>query len=311
MQLQQLSGHRIKEKPEPSVPKKLTWRPGKPILSATSNDRTVFNRGGVAVAHGDIAYFSCEYKIYAYSLPSDSWRVLLRRCDYRDFGLAVVNGELTVIGGHTGDFSVTNTLLSMVADSSWAIWKEHLPSMPTSRAFPEAVTTSSHLIVAGGMVSEHSQLSTVEVMDMRTLQWSTVSSLPEDFCDHHMSLCGDELYLSYCHRTFSCSVNELLDSAKPASVTSHSLWSALADIPVPYDTHLVTWNGRLLSIGGNPTCRNPQILLHCYDRLTNSWSLVEQVSAPGFCVLATVLGGGVVVLIRRFDSTDFTEIGQS
>jgi hypothetical protein len=60
----------------------------------------------------------------------------------------------------------SNKLLSLQTE-----WKEIFPPMPTKRYSIAAVTTKEHLIVAGGCSSNVGNLSTVEVMDTRTLVW--------------------------------------------------------------------------------------------------------------------------------------------
>ena len=71
-----------------------------------------------------------------------------------------------------------------------------------------------------------------------------------------MTLCGGYLYLSQDNTIFSCSVEELLKSCKPASTNSSdggSVWTTLTDIPVPYGATLATLRGHVLAIGGSDT----------------------------------------------------------
>ena len=68
---------------------------------------------------------------------------------------------------------MVNKLVSIVTDADKK-WVRHFPPMPTKRHSTAAVTTNQHLIVAGG--ERRSVLTnTVEVMDIQTLVWSTLT----------------------------------------------------------------------------------------------------------------------------------------
>ena len=69
---------------------------------------------------------------------------------------------------------VSNSLLSLTDKK----WTEQFPSMPTKRWLTTAVCSGRSLVVAGGIGEGRKKLSTVEVMDTETLQWSTASNLP-------------------------------------------------------------------------------------------------------------------------------------
>ena len=122
-------------------PVKLTWRRGTPAPEWMS---------GAAVVHGNTAYFSQLNRVYSYTLSQDKW-TQLKRCKYERFSMAVVNNQLTTIGGRQhGDDTTTNSLLCLSRSSSEMKWEELLPPMPTPRIWSAAVTTPTHLIVAGG-----------------------------------------------------------------------------------------------------------------------------------------------------------------
>ena len=144
---------------------------------------------GAAVVHGNTAYFSQDYNVYSYTITKDTWASLKRsRCAH--FGMAVVNNRLTTIGGEHSD-AISIHLFCLSGNSNW---KQLLPSMPTARTKPVAVTTPNHLIVAGGI--GESILSTVEVLNINTYQWFSANSLPETFSFPHMTLCDGYVYLS-------------------------------------------------------------------------------------------------------------------
>ena len=59
------------------------------------------------------------------------------------------------------------------------IWSKKFSPMPTQRRRSIALCTGTTLIVAGGEGEGYDVLSTVEVMNTGTHQWSTAADLPE------------------------------------------------------------------------------------------------------------------------------------
>ena len=283
-------------------PVKLTWRRGTPAPEWMSD---------AAVVHGNTAYFSQYNSVYSYTLSQDKW-TQLKQCEYDDFSMAVVNNQLTTIGGDDDDDTATNTLLSLIRSSSEMKWEELLPPMPTARIWSAAVTTPTHLIVAGGETGLGGDaLSVVETLDTNTLQWSSVSSLPEELSVPNMTLCNGQLYLSECSKIISCSVEELLKSRKPASTNSSgSVWTKLTDIPVPYAASLTTLRGQVLAIGGRDQHYTPTRAIHQYNRSTNSWSVIGEMPTPRACPLVAVLPSHKLIVVGG-PGCDVTEIASS
>ena len=143
------------------------------------------------------------------------------------------------------------------------------------------------MVVAGGRREYLSgYLSTVEVLSQETLQWSTASSLPVDVSRPQLTLCGGSFYLLKRNsiNIYSCSVEDLLKSCKPATNSSDggSAWTELAAVPVEDDSSLVTLRGRVLAIGGadDVVGDNPTGAIHCYNVTTNSWSVIGEMPTP-------------------------------
>ena len=280
---------------------KLTWRRGTPAPVCMC---------GAAVVHGNTAYFSQGYNVYSYTLSLDKW-TQLKQCEYQYFSMAVVNNHLTTIGGLCNDGTATNILLYLSKSSSEMKWEELLPPMQTARERPTAVTTPAHLIVAGGRTSLCGiALSVVETLDTNTLQWSYVSSSPEALQYPNMTLCNGQLYLSEDSKIFSCSVEELLRSRKPASTNSSgSVWTKLTDIPVPFNASLTTLRGQVLALGGRDQWGGgtPTGAIHHYNRSTNSWSVIGEMPTPRDWPLLAVLPSHELIVVGGYGCT-FTEI---
>ena len=196
--------------------------------------------GEVSAVDGSVAYF--QPAGYKSIFPNSS------------FSLAVVNGLLTAIGGKTSSYEFTNSLLTLTDDK----WTEQFPPMPTHCWLTAVLCSSRSLVVAG----EHKKLSTVEVMDTKTIQWSTASSLPHPLYCESTTLCGDQVYmLGGCDQrgeqsksVFTCSLAALFQSLKARQRTL-SLASRpkvrhqLGDTPVTIST-CASLHGRRLSVGG-------------------------------------------------------------
>ena len=97
--------------------------------------------------------------------------------------------------------------------------------MPTKRCDVTSLCTGTTLIVAGGEVAG-GKVSTVEVMDTKTHQWSTAADLPEPMCYASATVYGDQLYMlgglnknqTNVKSVYTCSVSSLLLSCVPSSL---------------------------------------------------------------------------------------------
>ena len=275
---------------QPSGPIKLTWRQGQPAPEGMAS------LVGAAVVHGSTAYFSSDRNMYSYTVPENKW-TKLPQCKYSGFAMAVINNVLTTIGGWDRQYADTNnTLLSLSGRS----WEEVLPPMPTKRMYPAAANTPTHLVVAGGRRSFYGgHMATVEVLNTKTLQWSTASSLPQELPFSLMTTCGGCIYLANSdNKVFSCSVEDLKSTN---SSDGGSVWTRLANIPAPKWSTLATLSGRVLAIGGEDG-GNPTGAIHCYDAATNSWCVMGEMPTPRSHVLTAVLPSNELVVVGGYGS---------
>ena len=277
-----------------------TWREGAQAPQDFSSLQ------GKAVVHNNIAYFSYDYGVYSFTIHDNQWKKL-PSCKYEHFGMAVIDGQLTTIGGWKG-FSLsdpTNVLQSLSPGDLQ--WKEVLPPMPTKRAQSAAVTTQNHLVAVGGKDSVTRFLYNVEVLDVDNLQWSVAGGLPQFAHRPQMTLHNGQIYLSNDSTLLSCSIDALLKSCRPPSTSrkcGYSVWAKLADIPVAYGASIVILRGRLLAIGGNSgsIAKNPTAAIHSYSSATNSWAVIEQLPSPLSFILTAVLPSEIIVMGKHNDS---------
>ena len=175
----------------------LTVRVGTSALSAMI-------RGYSAVDGHGKAYFtpfsSSEKRIYSCKLNNHSknlsWLVV-PECPHFEFGLAIVNDAITAVGGYKQEYrpsQPTNCLLTY--SEARGQWMERFPPMHTRRRLPAVVTTPSLLVVAGGNGNGNEVLTTVEVMNLQTQQWSAAGELPVPLTHASATLHKDCLHIA-------------------------------------------------------------------------------------------------------------------
>ena len=276
---------------------KLTWRDG-----GRAPRKMV---GEVAAVEGSVAYFRSgdvySKGLVAYKLATNEWSEL-SKCPNYGFSLAVVNSFLTAIGGKTPNYKVIDSLLSLTDNK----WTDQFPPMPTKRWLTAVVCSGKSLVVAGGIGEGDKKLSTVEVLNTETLQWSTASSLPHPLFRSSLTLCGDQVYMlggwdqngEKSKSVFTCSLAALLQSCQPQSqkarlkALSHAnrpkVWHQLADIPVTLST-CASLHGRLLAVGGDDMAGRITTAVHTYNPPTNSWEVISHMATPRTQCLVALL----------------------
>ena len=259
--------------------------------------------GGASAVDGRVGYFrpSGSKSVIAYNSTTNKWSKL-PECPNYDFSLAMVNSLLTVIGGETPNYEITNSLLSLTNNT----WTKQFPPMPTKRQLTAVVCSGRSLVVAGGVGEGNKNLSTVEVMDTQTLQWSTASSLPHLLYQASATLCGDQVYMLGGYQSgkpsksvFTCSLAALLQSCQPQSLGAQlktlslasgpKVWHQLADTPVTLST-CASLHGQLLAVGGKDSDdKDTTTAIHMYNTTTNSWEVISHMTTPRLRCLVAVL----------------------
>lgn len=110
-----------------------------------------------------------------YDIAANEW-CCLPITAYYTFSMALVRGLVTVIGGSSViTATMTNALTSF--DEGLKKWCVKYPFMPTKRGASSAVSTSTHLVVVGG-ICDDAYTDVVEVLDTSSLLWSKVCQFP-------------------------------------------------------------------------------------------------------------------------------------
>ena len=282
--------------------KKMKWRKGKNAPAEMSR--------GAAVVHGNTAYFRPRYSgiVYVYKniIGEETWSILSNN-PTSSFGLAIIDGLLTSVGGYY--LNTINTLFSLIEEGEVKEWSAIFPPMPTPRDSAACVITEQALIVAGGLGEGNNPLDIVEVMNMATKQWALVAQLPLNCSNISVTIFQDTLYvaggLQISKSAFACSLPDLWSSSK-------KVWKEIECLPEERST-LVSFSGHLLAIGGRDDLCKPTTDVYRYDSHTGSWTVACQMkSKRSDCFAVTPLGDYLIVVggINRpnEESTDSVEI---
>ena len=286
----------------------------------------VMERGAAAV-HGNTVYINStgSHKVYSCQMTSEGllWSTL-SNSRYELFSLAVIDGLLTCVGGHSGGLFGyrTNTLHSLTGGGRKRQWSEVFPPMPTARSETASVTTEQALVVAGGY-DGGKNLDTVEMMNIATKQWTTAQHLPHPFGLISGTICEDQLYLGGGYIGFgepsksvlTCSLTDLLP---PQSLgvrlrtlslaTKPGVWREINNLPVTRST-LTTLGGHLLAIGGRSDSHGPTADVHRYDHQTDSWHVVSKMRNKRSSPLSAVLPENQLIVVGGLGSETSVEIG--
>ena len=275
---------------------------------------------GAATTDGSVAYVNPDgiNRIYSYSSDRGQWSEILP-CKYRYFSMAIVQGLLTVIGGEkiiTGQ--PTNKLLSLSHTGRDTKWMKVFPPMPTKRSQTAAISTGKLLIVAGGTHSsdavykrstaDNGRLTTVEILDTETLQWSTAASLPIRFAHASATVYNNSLYLlggldqnGKTRAVLTTTVEALIQSCQLRSLATRlkrslslgeqsTVWERTADVPVTRST-CATLCGWLLAMGGLNSDNKFTTAVHQYNQSTNTWQIISDMPNAFYIPLVAVLPG--------------------
>ena len=251
-------------------------------------------------------YLRAGYHMYSYTVDSRTW-LQLPECVSVKCPSVIVNNLLTVIGGEYAG-SITNKLLSLTGEGNERKWAKEFPSMPTKRCGSSALSTTTLLIVAGGVGTEKTLLATVEVMNIETRQWYTAADLPKPV---HMSLMvqvgEDDMYIlggydvSWYGRksVYTCSISTLLNSCYSRSIGTRlsrafsqpnqaSVWNRSVSLPVLFSA-CISVHGRLLAVGGQDAYHKVTAAIHMYNPSTKYWEVVSHMDTPRHTCYAAVL----------------------
>ena len=238
------------------LPLNLSWKRSKDMRTRVivgSYTSSVVLQGKVYVS-GESASSSATvpYTVIVYDPHCDEWSTLP---EYKAmlFGMAVLNGQLILVGGrlHSVDQKVTEEIAEW--DPQSKNWTSKTYTMRTGRYRPAVTTYNKWLVVAGGR-DENGSLDVVEILDTSTEQWYSAAPLPVKYSYMRSAVVRDDWYLMGYDKTeskqvFSVSLPALILLSVTASQASSPLWCTLPNSPM-FRSAPLAFHESLLAVGG-------------------------------------------------------------
>ena len=250
-----------------------------------------------------MAYFTPfkSHSLFKYELDSDKW-TQLPLCPQENFGLAIIRGLVTAIGGiEAGKSSHTNTLTSYDGTQ----WLEAFPPMLTPRSRPAVVNSSDgvSVVAAGGSHDDGDWGSNaVEHYNTETQQWTALPQMPMRLPGVSAVLCGDQLYLlNWESSVYTCSLQALITHSQLHSHTATpSLWRPLPAVPTLWSTP-VNVGGKLVVVGGH-TRPNPTNAVHLYDK--GKWTCIGHMFLSRRDSIVVAPRDDIIMVLGGLDAKD-------
>ena len=238
------------------------------------------------------------------------WRTL-PRYQYMQFAMAVLQDQLTLVGGCESSFwKVTNQMA--VWDSRQ--WTYPYPPMPTPRLKSAVVTYIKWLVVAGGSDDGTHCLSTVEIMDTTNKQWFTTTPLPVRCRDMTSAIVGEECYFmggftdqsppnksnKSNKQVFHVSISAITSQAPSQSAITPVQWHTLPDTPLACSAALAL-RGSLLTVGGRHISEDSSSAIHLYQPGREQWVKVGDLPTARDACSCTLLPSGEILVAGGYN----------
>ena len=188
------------------------------MLSGTSFSKALAHLQSVFV------YGGIEKQVQVYNIKNTKWSTLPRPPQSHN-GAAIIGNQFTLIGGRDTRRIPTNDLVTWTGKE----WKVLYPPMHTARSWPGVLAFGDLVIVSGGGAD------TIEFLDVNKRIWIQSNlKLPLPLSDHHMSLCGEYIYIyDYNYHWYYGSFWRMNKKNFMASLTTNAVhhWKQLENAP--------------------------------------------------------------------------------
>ena len=307
---------------ELTLPLRLQWRRQSPMPNAMHSAQSIELQGKIYLGGGltRVIHGSEEYKVDVYDPMEQVWSKL-PNYETRRFRMAVINNQLTLVGGMHRDGTVSNDIRAW--DQRTNLWAVHYPPMPTARMCPSVVTYGKWLVVAGGFYDDKNSTDKVEILDTSTSCWYSAPPLPQHCGSMTSALLGDTWYLlggfklGFLGRKpikcmFSVNLPTLIDQATqpsrlPPTFRARSPWQRLADPPLMHSCALAFLAyGLVLAFGGMDDNDKSRGDIHLYlPAASAKWVKAGDLpTAVCNCTSIVLPKGGFLVLGGKYINMD-------
>ncbi len=193
----------------------------------------------------------------------------------QQFGTAVVNGRIWVVGGLTGKAEAQASAKVFFFDPVLEKWFEG-PPLPTPLHHVMAVAYQNALVVIGGWVPAGGKArgtTSAQVLKLQDSKWETMPSLNHARAAGAAAVVGDQIVVVGGIDSEEIATTEVFDG---------STWRDGAAIPVPGDHLGAVSDGKVLyAVGGRRDLDASQstAALQRYDPAANTWSKLADMPA--------------------------------
>ena len=225
---------------------------------------------GSATTDDQFSYLSPlgSNSVYSYRWSTERWEQLLPS-PYRNYGLVIIDSELTAVGGWNGSHR-TNKLFTLQQGQ----WVEFYPPLKTECYSPAVVSTSdgNYIFVIGGASAGHKWTATVELFHVRSKRWYELTNLPQALSFPSATICGNQLHVIGRNGAgYSCFFQDVLSSDQPTTLT----WTPLPELPVKWST-AATLSGQLVIVGGE---RDGAFINSIHQLIGGEWVVIGFMSS--------------------------------
>ena len=247
-----------------------------------------------------------ERTVYEYHPQEDEW-FKLDKYEYWYFAMAALNNKLTLVGGrgsYTKLFQATSEISvweKKKKETSYQ-WTHPYPDMPSRRWSPAVATYNKWLVVAGGNDGRH-ELATVELLNIVTLQWSSMASLPVNCSHMTAAVVEHELFLvgGTLNTTLVVSLPDILDSDESCTTTKTSAQWRTLHAPTLERSAAIAFHGSLLAVGGDHG-DDYSTAIHIYQPDTKMWSKFADLPTARSSCSCALLSSGEIIVAGGLDS---------
>ena len=236
------------------------------------------------------AYFtpSSSNSLYQYEYSTIKWTDL-PPCPYYYSGLAIIDSELTTVGGRDGNF--TNKLFTLQQGK----WVKKYPPMNTAHSSPAVISTSDgdYLIVIGGYDGDH-WTATVELFQVKTRRWHKLTDLPQPLPIPSATICSYQLnVIGSDGNGYSCSLQALPSSDGPITSPLTLSWKPLPHLPVTGST-AATLCGQLVIIAGR---QGSPVVDSIHQLLAREWVRIGSMASGRYhCLVASQSSDRIIIV---------------
>ena len=194
--------------------------------------------------------------------------------------LATFHSQLVLVGGTIDSVNATDKIWALRDDGCIRTWEQPFPPMPQACWGASAVSSGDHLLIAGGVGSDHplTPLDSVQIYSASSKKWVLSKPLPK--CCYFMksTLLDGDWYLGggrwQYSKIFHASLESLIETS---DIRKNEIWESLPDLSRRRCSSISVCHGQLIAVGGMiHSCD-----IHAYSAEKKDWIEVEHL--PRVC----------------------------